>query len=614
VDSFGLESFGSFEAGHIYRLYFDGDTVGIFGETEIKLENILPPVSGGTAPEAPGRPTAYAGDSLITISWLGVKDAETYEVYLSTSGAPPDAPSKTVPGHATVTVITGLVNESAYTIWIKAVNGYGASEYSPSVRCTPWSALEPPRIPGNVAVIPGNGRLSLAWEAAAGASSYEVYVNTTPEPPALPDRTTTEPNTVIDGLVNGDFYYIWIKAQNSNGSSDYSNIEVGQPQPPTEPPAAPGQSELIPGSGELTVTWRPVEMAESYEVWTGTSEDSADASQYGEDISDGTTQTVITGLDNETTSYVWVKAKNTAGTSGFSPGASAKPSAFAAAPAAPQTAPLISPGDGRLTATWTAVDGASAYELWIAETDDSSAAENIGGDISGVFAKTINDLVNGTVYYVCVKAKNSNGVSGFSPGASGTPLGTPGAPEIIRGNSRLTVTWTAVDGASAYELWIAETDDSAAAEKIEGDISGTLTKTIDGLVNETTYYVWVRAKNSIGVSGFSPAANGTPSVVGNVSITVGFNYNEITINGSDGVNGISKSGAAGRPRTLFLSAEDYADIVWYVNGNAAEGIADSGAGISLAAADYPVQTHSITFTGKRNGVLYSRTIPFSVYD
>jgi hypothetical protein len=425
VDSIGLGLSGNFEAGHIYRLYFDGDAVGLIAETEIKLENIPPPASGGTAPEAPGLPAAFAGDGLITVSWLGVKNAETYEVYLSASGTPPNAPDKTVPGHATVTVITGLTNKSVYTIWIKAANGYGASEYSPPVRCTPWPAQETPQAPGGVTVIPGNGRLSITWETAAGADFYDVYISTSTTPPALPSTTVTETGAVIDGLANNVIYYIWVKARNSNGSSVYSQIETGRPQQPTTPPAAPGAPELIPGSGELTVRWQPVEMAESYEVWAGTSEDSAGASKRGGDISGGITQTVITGL-----------------------------------------------------------------------------------------------------------------------------------------------------------------------------------------VNETSYYVWIKAKNTTGTSGFSPAASAAPSNAAYASISIGFNYDEVTISGSDGVNGISKSGAGGRPQTLSLSAAGYTAVVWYVDGYAAH----SGTSISLAAADYPAQIHSLTFTGKWNGVLYSQIIPFTVYD
>jgi uncharacterized repeat protein (TIGR02543 family) len=156
-----------------------------------------------------------------------------------------------------------------------------------------------------------------------------VYIGTSTTPPATPVTTTTETGAVIDGLTNDLIYYVWVKAQNSNGSSDYSRIEAGHPQQPTTSPAAPAAPGLSSGNGELLVSWQSVEMAESYEVWAGTSEYVADASKRGGDISGGITQTVITGLVNETTYYVWVKAKNAVGTSDFSPVARGKPSAIA---------------------------------------------------------------------------------------------------------------------------------------------------------------------------------------------------------------------------------------------------------------------------------------------
>jgi hypothetical protein len=108
--------------------------------------------------------------------------------------------------------------------------------------------------------------------------------------------------------------------------------------------------------------------------------------------------------------------------------------------------------------------------------------------------------------------------------------------------------------------------------------------------------------------------SGTPTGTGSASISIGFNYDQITITGSNGSNAISKSGAGGKPTSLALSASGYTNVFWYVDGDAANKITDSGTGIVLSAANYPVQSHSITFTGTRSGVLYSQEIPFTVYE
>jgi hypothetical protein len=92
---------------------------------------------------------------------------------------------------------------------------------------------------------------------------------------------------------------------------------------------------------------------------------------------------------------------------------------------------------------------------------------------------------------------------------------------------------------------------------------------------------------------------------------VGFNYGEIKIDGSDGSNVISKSGADDMLTSLTLSATGYTGVVWYVDGSST-GIQDSGSPITINATEYHVGSHTVTFTGKRDGVPYSQVLPFTV--
>ncbi len=87
---------------------------------------------------------------------------------------------------------------------------------------------------------------------------------------------------------------------------------------------------------------------------------------------------------------------------------------------------------------------------------------------------------------------------------------TPAAATVTPDGSQLTLTWSAVAGATAYEIWYHIADNSAAASKW-GDRSFT-NGTITGLTNGTLYYVWLKAKNSSGTSAFSPVASGTPAI------------------------------------------------------------------------------------------------------
>jgi hypothetical protein len=276
-------------------------------------------------------------------------------------------------------------------------------------------------------------------------------------------------------------------------------------------PDAPGVPALVASDSQIAVSWTAVTDATAYEVWYGTTNVSGAAIQSGGNVT-GTSATIV-GLTNGTEYFVFLKAKNSAGTSDFGPSASATPVAAAVAPAAPG-APILAAGDAKIDVSWTAVPGATAYEVWVGTTNASGSATKFGSDLPGT-STTINSLTNGTQYFVFLKAKNNVGTSDFGPSASATPVAAavtpaaPAAPALTAGDTQIDVSWTAVTGATAYEVWYGTTSVSSAATKFGNDVTGTST-TITGLTNATPYFVFLKAKNNVGTSDFGPSASATP--------------------------------------------------------------------------------------------------------
>jgi len=472
------------------------------------------PSPSSSAPAAPGKPVVTPADSQLTVQWSAVSGATSYEVWKNTTNNSGTATKYGADATGTSITITGLTNGTTYYVWVKAKNSAGTSGFSPAASGTPVAPNSAPPAPNWLEVTAGDGYLTVEWNAVSGATSYEVWENTSNDSGAAAKygANVTGTSTTITGLTNGTTYYIWVKAKNSVGTSGFSPVASGTPVAPVYPPSAPNQPRVTPADSQLTVVWDAVSGATSYEVWKNTTNNSGTATKYGVEVT--VTNVTITGLTNGTTYYIWVKAKNSAGTSGFSPVASATPAAPVYPPSAPNQ-PRVTPADSQLTVEWDAVSGAASYEVWKNTINTTSSAAWNGVDVTETCV-TITGLTNGTTYYIWVKAKNSAGTSGFSPVASATPAApdsspaAPGKPVVTIGDGKLTVEWEPVSEATSYELWTNTTNNSETAAW-NGDL--TTTKIIiPGLTNNITYYIWVKAKNDLGTSGFSPVASGRPVV------------------------------------------------------------------------------------------------------
>lgn len=119
--------------------------------------------------------------------------------------------------------------------------------------------------------------------------------------------------------------------------------------------------------------------------------------------------------------------------------------------------------------------------------------------------------IAGTVYQIAVDGYN---------GATGTitlhlnlvvaPPTVPTSVAATKGTllDRVRITWTAPTGATGYEVYRSTTNNTATAVKITAmDVTGSIFEDLTA-ISGTTYYYWIKAKNTGGTSGFSAVAAG----------------------------------------------------------------------------------------------------------
>jgi len=246
----------------------------------------------------------------------------------------------------------------------------------------------------------------------------------------------------------------------------------------------------------------------------------------GTKITDATSPYVQTGLTNGATYYYVVTAVNNGGEESAP---SSKVSATLPLPTL--TGVTATPGNGQVTISWTAVLGATSYNIYWSTTPGVTIAN--GAKITGAASPYVQSgLTNGATYYYVVTAVDGNGESTPSTQVSAIPSAapTPAAPTGVtatQGNGQVTIAWTTVSGATSYNIYWSTASGVTAANgaKITGATSPYLQS---GLINNTTYYYVVTAVNGNGESTPSSQVSATPSIAPFIratvlSLTGGFN-------------------------------------------------------------------------------------------
>lgn len=218
----------------------------------------------------------------------------------------------------------------------------------------------------------------------------------------------------------------------NNPEIEYRDKEKIVEVPATTPPEyllLPGPALTVTnaGSGQLALTWEPVEGATGYYVFAGTTDDPEKAVQKDNVNSDtGTgslgglmltgTSALITGLNNNVQYYLWSVSADASGRRGPKTGTpvTGTPSAPTAVPASnPDVTATANQGNIRLS--WNPVSGAESYNLYVADTETVLAGTTPVSVVAPMMYNAAS-LDSGITKYFKVVAVNTKGVSTATAG------------------------------------------------------------------------------------------------------------------------------------------------------------------------------------------------------
>ncbi len=348
-----------------------------------------------------------------------------------------------------------------------------------------------------------DGKASLKWDAVDGAVKYEIIRIYDGKYYTLAEVEGT--SATLTNLTENTEYQIVVKAIAEDGRYSVSDPLTITLVGPLDTPVVTATA----GDGSAKLSWSAIENATSYEI------------SYlvdGEYISLGTVSSTGATLNNLTNGYEYtfiVKAIADDGRTSVS-------DPVKVTPVAPLVAPVLTitdKGNDLYNIEWTAVDGASYYELFM----------NLGGtEVScGQFTTNSTTLTlapadTDVTYTFTVKAVADDGRTSTSTATSITikAIVTVTAPSDMTGfklggraSNALRLNWTKNDTADGYIIEMYKNGKWARVKKITSN--ATTTYRVTGLAGGTTYKFRMRAYKMDGTTALYSGYTSTVSACTN---------------------------------------------------------------------------------------------------
>ena len=439
----------------------------------------------------------------IQLSWSQIDSATNYEVYQSTHS---DGEFKLIDiVSATDYTIQNIIPGATNYFKVRAVkevdNTKIYSQYSTVIHTkTAFNT------PSNLKVTSKTyNSISLSWSKVDGAEGYEIWMATSKDGKYTKVNTTKATSFKHSNLTTNKTYYYKIRAYTGNKPiySSYSTIASTKISF-----ASPTNLKVTSKTyNSISLSWSKVDGAEGYEIWMATSKDG----KYTKVNTTKATSFKHSNLTTNKTYYYKIRAYtgNKPIFSSYSTIANTKISF-----ATPTNLKVTNTTYNSISLSWSKVDGAKGYEIWMATSKNGKYAK-VNTTTTTSF-KHMNLTANKTYYYK-IRAYTGNKPiysSYTSIKSAKTTLITPSNFKVASQNyNSITLSWNKVTGVKGYEIWMATSKDGKYT-KIKTTTATSYKHT--KLTTNKNYYYKVRSyvtnNKKTHYSAFSKVMNGKASL------------------------------------------------------------------------------------------------------
>ncbi len=331
--------------------------------------------------------------------------------------------------------------------------------------------------------VPVPGGMRLFWNAAPGATHYQIYQSTSAAGKYKKLREVASLSYTASRLKANTQYFYKVRVSRMGSvkvSGDYTAVVSAK-----TPPVPPKKLNFRRWPEQLSLSWSPAPGASGYEVYVSDTK----AGAYTQIADTGSTAFVHTGLSAGKIYYYKIRAYYTQGEEKVS-GHFCGVKAARPKPPTPANVTAQTPAGG-IMISWDAVPGASRYEIYRG-TSANGKYRKVREVSTLSFTNT--GLKAGTQYFYKVRVSRMGSVKVSGDYTAVVSAKTPPVPpkklNFRRWPEQLSLSWSPAPGASGYEVYVSDTKAGAYTQIAD---TGSTAFVHTGLSAGKIYYYKIRA-------------------------------------------------------------------------------------------------------------------------